>query len=124
MDGQRLKHMAPLIFLYIQEQWCARKVAQNDAWVDQISMTNGLTMAHIHEFIALWTHVSQVVLHDGRHDTITWKLTGLGRYSMALAYQAQFLGTTTMSFKGTICEELGPAKVQVFVWLTMQTRVG
>lgn len=77
---------------------------QNDAWVDQINLYNELTMVRIREFITLWTHVSQLHLHDDHPNNITWKLAATCRYSATSADKVQFLGATTTSFNGTTCD--------------------
>lgn len=124
LDELRPKHIAPLIFdISRSKRWSVRKAIQNGAWVDKIRFSNGLTVAHIQEFISLWTLVTQVQLQDNHLDTITWKLTTSGHYSAATAYKAQFCGIMASSFKNTIWKNWAPPKCKFFAWLITQNRV-
>ena len=53
-DGISPKTIAPSIFaLSKRKSWNVRDATTNDAWVLQIDMSEGLSVAHIHEFVDL-----------------------------------------------------------------------
>lgn len=83
MDArEEVKGHRPLIFATSKRKcWMVREALLDNAWVDKIGTSIGLTMEHIVEFMDLWVHLDRIQLRDDAEDDITWKLTMNGEYS-------------------------------------------
>lgn len=96
LDGQRLKHIAPLIQeLSMNKKWSVKLEMHNNAWMNNIDMTNGLSTTHVGKPFKLWTLLQDNQRHDGIEDTIKWKVTTDACYSTYSVYLAQFSRITS-----------------------------
>ena len=124
LDGRRPRDVAPLIYLISKrKKWCVQKAMQDDAWINQINTSDGVTLAHIQQFVALWTSLQQVHLDEDVPDTITWTMSSTRSYTASSAYHAQFIGTTSSNMKKIVWKVWAPPKCKFFAWLIIQNRV-
>jgi hypothetical protein len=57
------KDLAPLIFeASTMKKWNVNQVLHNNEWIKKIKMDVVLTLAHIHEYIRLWSFFSMCTL--------------------------------------------------------------
>jgi hypothetical protein len=70
-----------------------RNAIADNAWVLHLDISAGLSVQNMQEFTTLWSHTSQLTLHDDVPNSIISKLTNNGSYSFSSAYMAQFAGT-------------------------------
>lgn len=124
LDGLRPKDVAPKIFEISKRKACVvSKALDNNFWIRQIDIQQGLTLTHIQQFATLWEMISGVTLRHDRQDTISWKFTSSGEYSASSAYLAQFAGLTFSTNSATIWKVWAPPKCKFFAWLILQNRV-
>jgi hypothetical protein len=125
LDGRRPKDIAPLIFKDSKRRKCTvSKAMENNSWVSQINMQDGLSVEHIVKFANLWELVSNLQMDPTTPDTISWKLTTSGCYSSKSAYTMQFLGHPNYSMPSLVWRPCPPPpKCKLFAWLTIQNRV-
>jgi hypothetical protein len=123
-DGLSAKCIAPSIFAMSKKKgWNVRNSIADNAWVLHLDTSAGLSVENLQEFIKLWSHTSQLTLHDDVPDSITWKLTNNGAYSCSSAYKAQFAGTIRSCMDSIIWKVWAPPKCKLFSWLIIQNRV-
>ena len=124
LNGLRPKDIAPKIFEISKKKAClVCKALDNNFWVRQIDISQGLTLAHIQEFAVLWELVTEVALNPDRKDAISWKFTSSGEYSAATAYKARFAGQVLSPTSTTIWKTWALPKCKFFAWLAIQNRV-
>ena len=56
-------------------------------------------------------------------NSIIWKLTKSGRYSVETAYMMQFSGITVSTMPTLVWKTWAPPKCKIFAWLVLQNRV-
>ena len=86
-------------------------------------MVDNFSLAHISQFVNLWTLTQEVTLSPGSEDSIVWTLSPSGAYSAKSAYRAQFFGASTCSFKDVVWNTWAPPKCSFFAWLAVQNRL-
>jgi hypothetical protein len=124
LHGVRPRDVAPLIFGLSKKRKCSvSKALENDFWVSQINIQDGLRVDHIAQFNRLWEKVSLVTLHDNSPDTIVWNLSSNGCYSSKSAYLMQFRGLIFSRLPALIWRPWAPPKCKSFAWLVFQNRV-
>ena len=72
---------------------------------------------------ALWGLIDGVSFNLGRKDTISWKFTSSGKYSVATTYMAYFAGLVLSNTAAITWKTWAPPKCKFFVWLILQNRV-
>ena len=93
LDGLRPMDIAPRIFDTSKRKDCSvLKALNEDFWVTQINLTEGISAGHIQEFATLWEKLEGVILDHDTQDTITWKFTDNSTFSTSSAYKMQFEG--------------------------------
>jgi hypothetical protein len=123
-DGLSPKCIAPSIFaLSSKKSWNVRDSITDDAWVDHLDTSEGLSVQNLMEFTKLWSHTSQLHLRANAQDSIVWKLTTNGAYSCSSAYKAQFAGTIRSCMDAIVWKAWAPPKCKLFAWLIIQNRV-
>lgn len=121
VQGCMPKKIAPLIFeASTRKNWKVCKALKEDAWVSRIKITASFSLAHIQEFIVLWTTIHGFHLDDNAEDNILWKHTDCGENTVKSAYLTQFHGTTCSPMEHTLWKAWAPPKVKFFVWLAIQ----
>jgi hypothetical protein len=94
VDGLSPKCIAPSIFAMSNKKGSnVRNAIADNAWVLHLDISAGLSVQNMQEFTTLWSHTSQLTLHDDVPNSIISKLTNNGSYSFSSAYMAQFAGT-------------------------------
>jgi hypothetical protein len=63
---------------------------ENNNWVRDLNLRNGLTTELLTEFVALWNLVATTGLLQDQEDMIRWTQTSHGHYTTSSAYKAQF----------------------------------
>jgi len=93
LDGQAPKYLAPNLFrLVSRTNQTVQKELRNNNWMHKLGRK--ITSAtHIEEFVSLWIRIQDVHLQQGVQDTITWRWTNDGNYSIRSAYRIQFRGS-------------------------------
>jgi hypothetical protein len=76
----------------------------------------------LHEAVMLWDRVQGVILNHGTPNLITWKMDADGKYSVATAYAAQFMGSVHTSFKTSVWLSDAPMRCRIFACLAFQDR--
>jgi hypothetical protein len=76
LDVRRPKDIAPLIFKGFQRRRCSvSKALENNYWITQINMQDGLSLEHIVQFTNLRELLSPLQMDPNTPDSIPWKLT-------------------------------------------------
>jgi hypothetical protein len=87
LNGRAPKHVAPKIFeVSKRKKWMVSQALANAAWIVNINFKAPFTEDHLAQFLELCILVNNVHLHLDVEDSIVWKLTPNGQYSVALAY--------------------------------------
>jgi hypothetical protein len=111
LEGVRPRDVAPLIFGLSKKRKCTvSKALENDFWVSQINIQDGLHVDHIAQFNRLWEKVNLVTLHENSPDTIVWNLSSNGSYSSKSAYLMQFRGLIFSRLPALIWRPWAPPK--------------
>jgi hypothetical protein len=119
----RPKDIAPKIFELAKRRNCTvERALENEWWVSNINLQNGLTMEHIVQFSNLWEEL-QHVQHDDATDSICWKFGKDDGYTASSAYKMQFLGHTNSAMTSMVWKPWAPPKCKTFAWLVIQNRV-
>jgi hypothetical protein len=91
--GRRTKDLAPSLFSISRNKGKSLAgVVRDNAWIADLALDSVITTRHLHEFFILWSEVQKIQLDPRAEDIITWKFTADHRYTVKLAYMAQFLG--------------------------------
>ena len=75
-------------FIYFCDHYS--KALNENAWIGQINMDNGLSLTHLLEFVELWSKLQDIQLLPGIRAAVRWKFTDNGIYSISTAYKMQF----------------------------------
>jgi hypothetical protein len=92
----------------------------NNFWIAKIDTNEISTSNHVVEFVELWSLIIEVQLEEGSNDSITWKFTNSGEYSVASAYNAQFEGMTNSNMMEAVWKTWAPPKCKLFARLILQ----
>jgi hypothetical protein len=114
LHGRKPKDIAPLIFaISSRKSFMVREGLTNNFWIAKID-TNEISTSN---------HVVELLEEEGSNDSITWKFTNSGEYSVASAYNAQFEGMTNSYMMKAVWKTWAPPKCKLFAWLILQNRV-
>ena len=113
LHGRRLRNIAPAVYnISKKKNRSLRKALVNSNWVHDLDFRNDhFSAVHIAEYCNLWHQVSQATIQPDIPDNITWKLTADGIFKTKSAYDAQFIGSTSINFENLIWKA-GAAEVQ------------
>jgi hypothetical protein len=92
----------------------------NSNWIS--SLVDITTTTEMEDFTLLFMVISLVSLTD-QLDTITWRWTGDGKFTVASAYKCQFHGTYTTLPATKIWKCFVEPKVRFFLWLVLHDRL-
>jgi hypothetical protein len=124
LQGKRPKDIAPLIFDISKKRKCSvRKAMENEFWVSQINMQDGISFDHIVQFSKLWEMLQDVQMDNDTTDEISWKLSNDECYSAKSAYNMQFEGHIISHMPSLVWKPWAPPKCKIFAWLILQNRV-
>jgi hypothetical protein len=124
LNGVKPIDIAPLIYeISTRKNWKVNKAMSNRGWISKIKLDMVFSIQHIRQYISLWLKLSEVTLHEGVEDDITWNLTGNGIYSSTSAYHAQFLGATLAPVASSVWKFWAPPKYKFFMLLALQNRL-
>jgi hypothetical protein len=91
LQGKRPRDIAPLLFAKtMRKKRSVSSAMEDNNWVRDLNLRNGLTTELLTEFVTLWNLVATTVLHQDQEDTIRWTQTPHGQYTTSSAYKAQF----------------------------------
>jgi hypothetical protein len=111
LNGMHPKDIAPKIFELAKRRNCTVKRAlENEWWVSNINLQNGLTVEHIVQFSYLWEELQHVQLHDDTTDSIHWKFGKDDGYTASSVYKMQFLGHTNSAMTSMVWKPWAPPK--------------
>lgn len=91
-----------------------REAMQNDKWFQDL--TAGLTVDMRAELIELSGHLDRIVLTEVHSDDISWRFTPDGAYTAKLAYDIQFVGSSSMEAANVLWFSWAPGKCRFFLW--------
>jgi len=116
LQVQRLDQMLPHLFGALVPR--ARKQSVFDAftgarWITDIK--GAFTLDVLVEYLALWDLLSEVTLHSDIDDVHVWQLSTTGQYTAKSAYEALFIGATSLGPWERIWKSWAPAAWQVQV---------
>jgi hypothetical protein len=75
------------------------------------------------EFVKLWALVKNVNLRCDEQDSISWKWTSNGEYSVGWAYKIQFQGSHPPFHMGNLWKARIESKVKLFDWMVMHQKI-
>jgi hypothetical protein len=75
------------------------------------------------EFITLWSLLKNVCLRGEVNDSIVWRWTPSGEFSMVSAYSIQFQGSHPPFDTGKIWKAKAKPKVKFFGWTAMHQKI-
>jgi hypothetical protein len=91
LQGKRPRDIAPLLFAKtMRKKRTVCSAMENNNWVQDLNLRNGLTTELLTEFVALWNLVATTGPLQDQEDMITWTQTSHGHYTASSAYKAQF----------------------------------
>ena len=124
LNGLRPKDIAPKLYEGTKRKnITVKKGLQDNAWVTNLTIQNGLDIGYIQQFVSLWELLSDITLHNDRPDSIQWKFTNNGSYTAKSAYMMQFEGIIATSLDVSVWHAWAPPKCKFFAWLAIQNRI-
>ncbi|WVZ97032.1 hypothetical protein U9M48_042597 [Paspalum notatum var. saurae] len=123
LDGMAPRNLAPHLFeLVARKNNPVASELLGDRWIN--SVTNKITTTtELVEFVLLWTKIQDVHLQPGIPDSITWKWTPDGIFSVKSAYRAQFLGSFRHLKADLIWKARTEPKCKIFAWILLQNKI-
>jgi hypothetical protein len=97
-----------------------RSELHNDNWIRNLQ--NITTTVQIEEFILLFMALSQIT-HTDQKDKIHWRWTRDGVYTVASAYDCQFIGCLSKFPAKEIWRTRTEPKCRFFAWLVMHDQI-
>ncbi|BAS70401.1 Os01g0149300 [Oryza sativa Japonica Group] len=88
-------------------------------WIRRLQ--GALSNEALGEFFQLWDEVRDVSLQQ-MADTIKWKLTADGNFSVASAYDLFFIATEDCSYGDTLWHSRVSSRVRFFMWIALKGR--
>jgi hypothetical protein len=91
LQGKRPRDIAPLLFAKtMRKKRTVCSAMEDNNWVRDLNLRNGLTTELLTEFVALWNLVATTAPLQDQEDMIRWTQTSPGHYTTSSAYKAQF----------------------------------
>ena len=91
--------------------------------MDQRGWMRGLrrmyTERALTQFVHLWTQLQTICLHPSQPDTIKWRFTADGNFTVKSAYRVQFWGACVSELLGSIWKTKVENKCRFFTWLLL-----
>ncbi|WVZ96648.1 LOW QUALITY PROTEIN: hypothetical protein U9M48_042260, partial [Paspalum notatum var. saurae] len=116
LDGMAPRNLAPHLFDLV-----ARK---NKTPLSSMEMAGSTRNAiEIMEFVSLWAMIQDVHLQPKTLDSIVWKWTPDGVFSIKSAYRAQFLGSYRHLNADFIWKAQAEPKRKLFSWILLQNKI-
>jgi hypothetical protein len=86
LDVFKPKDNAPSILEISKlKNFSVHKALEQNFWIPNLNCTEGISVTHITEFYTLWSKLQGIKFNE---DTVSWKLTSDGVYSVASDYLA------------------------------------
>jgi hypothetical protein len=121
LNGLSPKDVAPTLYgLTRFKQRSVNKELHNLNWIRSLPDIN--TSTQLEEFALLFMALEPVHLNQHK-DTITWKWTASGDFSVASAYDIQFRGSFNPYPATPVWQAHAQPKCKFFVWLVMRNRI-
>ena len=124
MEGQSMKQRAPNLWSTIRPAAKRASVAEalnNNAWIRAIS--GEISVPAIVEFMQVCDYLQTIALAPAEEDRVTWRLSPAGVYSAKTAYEAFFLGRTTVPCAKLLWSAKAPLKYKIHMWLLIKKRL-
>jgi hypothetical protein len=122
IDGKTPKSMAPSLFKKsMRKKLTVHDAIQRNRWIANILPLQ--TTQEIHEYVALWEAVKEVLLEENREDTIQWRWTSSGEYTTKSAYLIQFEGSFTRLKLTPIWRARAEPKCRFFAWTLLHKKI-
>lgn len=109
----------PLLTGQIQKR-TVRQEIQNDNWIRNLQNIDNPVM--LQEFVLLFMAISNITLTEER-DSIHWRWTSNGKYTVKSAYEVQFRGATVYFPAKEIWTARTEPKCRLFAWLALHNKV-
>lgn len=93
---------------------------RDNTWIR--SLANKSTIQELKEFLELWVLLSDVHLQHGSSDTVKWRWTDSGQYSVRTPYLMQFQGNFVSLKPGKIWKAAAEPKCRFYAWLVLHNR--
>ena len=91
----------------------------NRSWVQSIS--GGVSMQAIHEYLALWDTLQDIQLNDQPDQTV-WRWANDGAYSAKSTYYMLHSASTPFLGHKLIWKTWAPLRIKIFLWLAFRRR--
>jgi hypothetical protein len=89
----------------------------NRAWIRDISGV--LTVPIILQYLNARQYMDQIQLRPDEHDCISWRWMASGEYNSKSAYQAMFVGESSVMGVKEHWKAKAPNKCRFFIWLAL-----
>lgn len=124
LQGHSVQDIAPALFLLIgkrtRRNQTVAEALHDRNWIR--SITGGLSVQAIGEYITLWHQLDGLELQHEVDDKIIWRWSADGQYSAKSAYAALHSGSTQLDGYALIWESWSPLKVKIFLRLSFLRR--
>jgi hypothetical protein len=120
LQGSSPKDMAPNLYKNARfKNRSGHSELTNHNWIRNLGVIGSAQL--LDEFVLLYLAITSVTLTDQR-DEITWRWTSNGKYSVASAYDCQFIGSMTSLPPTDIWTAATEPKCNFFTWLVMHDK--
>ncbi|WVZ62277.1 hypothetical protein U9M48_012041 [Paspalum notatum var. saurae] len=123
LDGMALKNLAPHLFNLVPRK--NKSVAwelSGENWIKTLRRKITTTV-QIEEFVSLWTRLRDFQLQLDLPDSIVWKWSPDGIFSVNSAYRAQFYGSYSHLNANFVWKAQAEPKCKIFAWILLQDKL-
>ncbi|CAM0950376.1 unnamed protein product [Alopecurus aequalis] len=118
MGASPLSVTAPDLYaVCTRKRLTVKEALTNQEWSRHIRKF--LPIQAIVQFVELWERLSSIHLSPNVPDSVTWKLTADGSFSVASAYAFQFEGSIRPGFDPLIWKSDASLRCKIFSWLAI-----
>lgn len=111
----------PILFSFVgRANLTVSQGLSNNTWVRRLQ--GSLSGRALLNYLALWDELQLVQLQQGVEDSILWKFSTNGQFSVASAYEFFFLTAVRCPYGEMIWKARAPARVRFFMWLMVKGR--
>jgi hypothetical protein len=113
----RWPDLAVAVPMHRRRKLMVEAALHNRAWIRDISGV--LTVPIILQYLNARRYMDQIQLRPDKHDCISWHWMASGEYNSKSAYQAMFVGESSVMGVKEHWKAKAPNKCRFFIWLAL-----
>uniref|UniRef100_A0A0E0DYK4 Uncharacterized protein n=1 Tax=Oryza meridionalis TaxID=40149 RepID=A0A0E0DYK4_9ORYZ len=119
--GGSIANNWPILFSFVgRTKIVVAQGLTNNRWVRHLQ--GSLSNRALADYLNLWDELQLVSLQDGQLDSVLWRFTASGAFSVSSPYEFFFYPSVKCSHGALIWKTKAPARVRFFLWLAAKGR--